>query len=113
MGAQVPSMSSGTLPEGGKVVFTAACNWVEPGDVRIETEGSERRGFHVESGVPIEIGAIEKMSKSKKNVVAPEEISAQYGIDASRLFILSDSPPDRDVQWTTGGVEGASRFVQR
>jgi leucyl-tRNA synthetase len=53
------------------------------------------------------------MSKSKKNVVAPEEISAQYGIDASRLFILSDSPPDRDVQWTTGGVEGASRFVQR
>jgi len=53
------------------------------------------------------------MSKSKKNVVAPEDIFEQYGVDAARLFVMSDSPPERDVQWTTGGVEGAGRFVQR
>ncbi len=91
----------------------AAGNWVEPGDVRIETEGSERRGVHVESGVPIEIGAIEKMSKSKKNVVDPDDIIASYGADTARWFMLSDSPPDRDVIWTDEGVQGAARFVQR
>ena len=53
------------------------------------------------------------MSKSKKNVVAPEEILGTYGVDAGRLFVLSDSPPERDVQWTSGGVEGAWRFVNR
>ena len=53
------------------------------------------------------------MSKSKKNVVAPQEILGTHGVDAGRLFVLSDSPPERDVQWTPGGVEGASRFVQR
>jgi leucyl-tRNA synthetase len=53
------------------------------------------------------------MSKSKKNVVAPEEIFDAYGVDAARLFVMSDSPPERDVQWTTGGVEGAWRFVHR
>lgn len=53
------------------------------------------------------------MSKSKKNVVAPAEILESHGVDAGRLFVLSDSPPERDVQWTPGGVEGASRFVQR
>ena len=56
---------------------------------------------------------IEKMSKSKKNVVAPEEIFDAYGVDAARLFVMSDSPPERDVQWTVGGVEGAWRFVHR
>ncbi len=91
----------------------AAGNWVEPGDVRIETEGSERRGFHIESGAPIEIGAIEKMSKSKKNVVDPDDIIASYGADTARWFMLSDSPPDRDVIWTDEGVQGAARFVQR
>jgi leucyl-tRNA synthetase len=87
--------------------------WVDPSRVVLESEGQTRRARLADTGEALVIGDIEKMSKSKKNVVAPEEISAQYGIDASRLFILSDSPPDRDVQWTTGGVEGASRFVQR
>jgi leucyl-tRNA synthetase len=87
--------------------------WVEPGDVRIEVAGSERRGFHVDSGAPIEIGAIEKMSKSKKNVVDPDDIIASYGADTARWFMLSDSPPDRDVIWTDEGVQGAARFVQR
>ncbi|KQU52298.1 leucine--tRNA ligase [Bosea sp. Leaf344] len=87
--------------------------WVEPGDVRIEVNGAERAGYHVDTGAPIEIGAIEKMSKSKKNVVDPDDIIASYGADTARWFMLSDSPPDRDVIWTDEGVQGAARFVQR
>ncbi|PZN98704.1 MAG: leucine--tRNA ligase [Hyphomicrobiales bacterium] len=87
--------------------------WVEPGDVRIEGIGPDRKGFHVDTGTPIEIGAIEKMSKSKKNVVDPDDIIASYGADTARWFMLSDSPPDRDVIWTDEGVQGAARFVQR
>ena len=74
---------------------------------------TERLGFHVETGAPVEIGAIEKMSKSKKNVVDPDDIIASYGADTARWFMLSDSPPDRDVIWTDEGVQGAARFVQR
>lgn len=88
-------------------------SWVEPGNVRIEVNGNDRRGFDVETGAPIEIGSIEKMSKSKKNVVDPDEIIASYGADTARWFMLSDSPPDRDVIWTDEGVQGAARFVQR
>ncbi len=62
---------------------------------------------------PAEVGGVEKMSKSKKNTVAPEDIFATYGVDAARLFVLSDSPPDRDVQWTEAGVEGCWRFINR
>ena len=84
-------------------------NWLLPSEVE------KRNGVWVdiELGQPVEVGAIEKMSKSKKNVVAPREILDSHGVDAGRLFVLSDSPPERDVQWTPGGVEGASRFVQR
>jgi leucyl-tRNA synthetase len=62
---------------------------------------------------PVQVGAIEKMSKSKKNTVDPNAIIDQYGADTARWFVLSDSPPDRDVQWTEDGVEGAWRFTQR
>ena len=64
-------------------------------------------------GAPIEIGPIEKMSKSKKNVVDPDDILASWGADTARWFMLSDSPPDRDVIWSEDGVQGAHRFVQR
>ncbi len=87
--------------------------WVDPSRVVLETAGNTRRARLADTGEALVIGDIEKMSKSKKNVVAPEEIFEQYGVDAARLFVLSDSPPERDVQWTTGGVEGAGRFVQR
>ncbi len=66
-----------------------------------------------ETAEPITIGAIEKMSKSKKNVVDPDDIIASYGADTARWFMLSDSPPERDVIWTEDGVQGAARFVQR
>jgi len=91
----------------------AAGKWVLPVDVRIETSEGERRAFHVKTGEPIEIGSIEKMSKSKKNVVDPEHILESVGADAARWFVLSDSPPERDVIWTEEGVQGAARFVQR
>jgi leucyl-tRNA synthetase len=88
-------------------------DWVAPVDVVVETFGEGRRAQHLKSGEPISIGSIEKMSKSKKNVIDPDEIVATYGADTARWFMLSDSPPERDVQWTEAGVEGASRFQQR
>ena len=87
--------------------------WVPPTEVVIETAGERRSARHAVTGAPITIGAVEKMSKSKKNVVDPDEIVATYGADTARWFMLSDSPPERDVQWTEAGVEGASRFQQR
>ncbi|WP_313665828.1 leucine--tRNA ligase [Shinella sp.] len=87
--------------------------WVTPAEIRIEDIDGKRRAVHVESGEEIAIGSIEKMSKSKKNVVDPDDIIASYGADTARFFMLSDSPPDRDVIWSEAGVEGAHRFVQR
>ena len=87
--------------------------WVSPADVVLEISGEDRTARHIKTGEPIAIGSVEKMSKSKKNVVDPDEIVATYGADTARWFMLSDSPPERDVQWTEAGVEGASRFQQR
>jgi leucyl-tRNA synthetase len=87
--------------------------WVEPKEVEVVAEGKSRRARLLENGAEVVIGDVEKMSKSKKNTVAPEEIFDVYGVDAARLFVLSDSPPERDAQWTTGGVQGAWRFVNR
>ncbi len=67
----------------------------------------------VDSGAPAIAGRIEKMSKSKKNVVDPDDIVDQYGADAVRWFMLSDSPPERDLEWSESGIEGCWRFVQR
>ncbi|MBX9574427.1 MAG: leucine--tRNA ligase [Caulobacteraceae bacterium] len=92
---------------------TADGAWVEPLDVELTNEAGKRSARRLSTGEALIIGDVEKMSKSKKNVVAPQEIVDLHGVDAGRLFVLSDSPPERDVQWTTGGVEGASRFVQR
>ena len=66
-----------------------------------------------DDGQPVDIGKVIKMSKSKKNVVDPEDIIAQYGADAVRWFMLSDSPPERDLPWSESGIEGCARFVQR
>jgi len=88
-------------------------DWVEPKEVEVVAEGNARRAKLVEGGEPVVIGDVEKMSKSKKNTVTPDEIFDVYGVDAARLFTLSDSPPERDAQWTTGGVAGAWRFVNR
>jgi leucyl-tRNA synthetase len=87
--------------------------WLEPREVEVVVEGKSRRARLLENGAEVVIGDVEKMSKSKRNTVAPEEIFDVYGVDAARLFVLSDSPPERDAQWTTGGVAGAWRFVNR
>ncbi|MDR7145913.1 leucine--tRNA ligase [Rhizobium sp. BE258] len=87
--------------------------WVAPADIRIEEVDGARRAFLLEGGEEVSIGSIEKMSKSKKNVVDPDDIIASYGADTARFFVLSDSPPERDVIWSEAGVEGAHRFTQR
>jgi leucyl-tRNA synthetase len=87
--------------------------WVQPNEVRIESADGGRRAFHVKTNADVAIGSIEKMSKSKKNVVDPDDIIASFGADTARWFMLSDSPPERDVIWTEEGVQGAYRFVQR
>ncbi|WP_443969555.1 leucine--tRNA ligase [Sphingobium sp. CR28] len=84
-------------------------SWLSPQEVR--KSGDD--WFHIESGVPVTAGRVEKMSKSKKNVVDPDEIIERYGADAVRWFMLSDSPPERDLPWTESGIEGAWRFVNR
>ncbi len=87
--------------------------WLSPSEVRIEGEGESRRAIHIPTGKEVAIGSVEKMSKSKRNTVDPADIIAHYGADTVRWFMLSDSPPERDVQWTEAGVEGAWRLVQR
>jgi leucyl-tRNA synthetase len=84
-------------------------NWVSPEEV----EKRDGKAFERSSGREVIIGPSEKMSKSKKNVVAPEPIIAEYGADTIRWFMLSDTPPERDIEWTDAGAEGCWRFVQR
>jgi len=84
-------------------------SWLSPDEVR--REGDD--WIHIESGHPVLPGRVEKMSKSKRNTIDPEPILAKYGADAVRWFMLSDSPPERDLEWSEAGIEGASRFVQR
>ncbi|WP_439395634.1 leucine--tRNA ligase [Bradyrhizobium sp. PMVTL-01] len=92
---------------------TADGTYVQPAEVKIEVGGNGRRATLLASGEDITIGPIEKMSKSKKNTVDPDDIIETYGADVARWFMLSDSPPDRDVIWSDERVQGASRFVQR
>jgi leucyl-tRNA synthetase len=84
-------------------------SWLSPDEVR--RDGDD--WVHIESGHPIALGRVEKMSKSKRNTVDPEPILAKYGADAVRWFMLSDSPPERDLEWSEAGIDGATRFVQR
>jgi leucyl-tRNA synthetase len=83
--------------------------WVFPADA-VNQDG---KWTHAQTGEPLEVGGVEKMSKSKKNVVDPDDIIARYGADTARWFMLSDTPPERDIEWTEAGAEGAWRFTQR
>ncbi|HET9356368.1 MAG TPA: leucine--tRNA ligase, partial [Sphingomicrobium sp.] len=84
--------------------------WLAPDEVESGADGAliER-----ETGAPVTRGRIEKMSKSKKNAIDSDLIVDRYGADAARWFLLSDSPPERDLEWSEGGIEGSTRFVQR
>jgi len=87
--------------------------WLAPDAVVINTVDGARVATERETGAPVTIGHLESMSKSKKNTIDPTDIIAGYGADTARFFMLSDSPPERDVEWTEAGVEGAWRFTQR
>ena len=93
--------------------YRTQTGWVSPAEVKVEAAGDIRRATLVQTGKPVEIGPIEKMSKSKRNTVDPDDIIDTFGADTARWFMLSDSPPERDVIWTEEGVQGAWRFVQR
>jgi len=88
-------------------------DWLSPEAVNVEIVEGTRRATEIETGKPAVIGAVEKMSKSKLNGIDPEDILKTHGADAARWFVLSDSPPERDVEWTESGIESAGRFVQR
>ncbi len=87
--------------------------WVQPSDIKIEAGANGRRATMLEGDAEVTIGSIEKMSKSKRNVVDPDDIIETFGADTARWFMLSDSPPERDVIWSEEGVQGASRYVQQ
>jgi leucyl-tRNA synthetase len=84
--------------------------WLAPDEVE-DREGG--RLIERATGTPVTRGRVEKMSKSKKNTIDPEPIVDRYGADAVRWFMLSDSPPERDLEWSIAAIEGAARFVQR
>ncbi|HEX3576320.1 MAG TPA: leucine--tRNA ligase, partial [Rhodopila sp.] len=84
--------------------------WLYPEEVEKRTDGS---AAHRETGEPVTVGSVEAMSKSKRNTIDPGAIIARYGADTARWFILSDNPPDRDMEWTESGAAGAFRFTQR
>ena len=84
--------------------------WLYPEEVETLPDGGAR---HRETGEAVSIGRIEAMSKSKRNTVDPGAIIARFGADTARWFILADNPPERDMEWTESGVQGAHRFIQR
>ena len=88
----------------------AAGSWLEPGEVVRDEAGT---WISLADRHPVTAGRVEKMSKSKRNTIDPAAIIAGYGADTARLFMLSDSPPDRDLEWTDAGVDGAWRYLNR
>ncbi|MDR6357728.1 leucyl-tRNA synthetase [Pseudomonas psychrotolerans] len=97
-----------TNPNGSK-------DWFNPADVEVERDAKAKViGARLKSdGQPVEIGGVEKMSKSKNNGVDPQAMIDQYGADTCRLFMMFASPPDMSLEWSDSGVEGASRFLRR
>jgi leucyl-tRNA synthetase len=89
---------------------SASGEWLYPEEI---ARKSDDLAIEIATGKPVTIGRREVMSKSKKNVVAPARIIDEYGADTARLFMLSDSPPERDLEWSEAGVDGAFHFIQR
>ncbi len=92
---------------------SAEGDWLAPEEVRLDTVEGKRSATEIATGRPAVIGSVEKVSKSRRNGVDPDTILKTYGADTARWFMLSDSPPERDVEWTESGIEGANRFLQR
>jgi leucyl-tRNA synthetase len=98
----------------GMVTHTSYKNsdgkWVYPADI---IKGDDGKMIEDGSGLEVKAQRNEKMSKSKRNTIDPAEIMDAYGADAARLFVLSDSPPDRDLEWTESGIEGAWKYINK
>ena len=92
-----------------KTYKTKSNEWVMPKDVAI----TENKFLRISTKEEIIEGPTEKMSKSKKNVIEPNEILESYGIDATRVFMISDSPPDRELEWTDEGIQSSKNLVSR
>jgi leucyl-tRNA synthetase len=94
---------------GGKI------HWFNPADVEVQRDdkGGVTSAKLKEDGKPVEIGGIEKMSKSKNNGVDPQEMVQRYGADTVRLYTMFTSPPEQSLEWSDEGVDGASRFLKR
>ena len=111
--ARVDEPFTNLLTQGMVCKETYKCaehDWLFPGDL----VGSEKEGWRCSyCNKPVERGRVEKMSKSKKNIVDPEELTAAYGADTARLFTLFAAPPEKDLDWSDQGVEGAHRFLNR
>ena len=89
-------------------------NWLSPDEIEVSINKSgEKVAKCIKNGSPVQVGPSVKMSKSKKNVIDPVDIIDQFGADTARWFVMSDSPPDRDISWSTEGVEGAWRHLNR
>jgi leucyl-tRNA synthetase len=89
--------------------------WVNPDDVLVETDDKGRpvSAKHKTSGKAVNIGGVEKMAKSKNNGIDPQSLIDQYGADTARLFTMFAAPPEQQLEWSSSGVEGASRFLRR
>jgi leucyl-tRNA synthetase len=85
-------------------------SWLYPDEIEKQADGTV---VQLQTGAPVAVGRVEAMSKSKRNTVDPGAIIERYGADTARWFILSDNPPERDMEWTEAGVAGAFRFTQR
>ncbi|WP_420563281.1 leucine--tRNA ligase [Thalassobaculum sp.] len=90
--------------------YRADGRWLYPDEI---TKNDNGDWVTLEGGKPVTVGRVEKMSKSKRNTVDPANIIGSYGADTARLFMLSDSPPERDLEWTEAGVDGAWRYINR
>ena len=90
-------------------------DWIAPADVVIErdSKGKIVKATHKTDGLPVQIGGVEKMSKSKNNGVDPQDLIEKYGADTARLFMMFAAPPDQSLEWSDAGVEGAHRFLRR
>ena len=92
-----------------KTYKTQNNEWVMPKDIVL----NNNRLVKTKTNETVEEGPSEKMSKSKKNVIEPDEILENYGIDATRIFMISDSPPDRELEWTDEGIQSSKNLVHR
>ena len=94
-----------------RTYFSKPNEWINPEKVYYDEE--DKKYKLSKNNSPVLIGRVEKMSKSKQNVIDPSSIIDKYGADTARIFMMSDSPPDRDLEWTESGIEGSYKFINK